>query len=180
ARSTARRVLGNDSPGEMPALRLAAVRARNSADRSEQRCKQQHDHPSRKDDGPGPELPLTALLFAPALDHSRHHICCGAANRSVAHTGQPRSRIAAMLFTSPRAAAGSELDPKLPDQDLLSTIEVGDHLALAPVVFEAGVDKCYWAPDQVGMQRRQPLVRGKRLQRADELRRHAVIIIAER
>src|SRR5438876_9097982 len=93
---------------------------------------------------------------------------------------QPLPAISGNFFTSSGREQGSEFDAEFADQDLLSTVDVGNHQALAPMVFEAGVDEYGRAPDQVRVDRRELLVCRQRLQGADELGRHGVIIIAGR
>ena len=71
-----------------------------------------------------------------------------------------------------------ELYTEFADQDLLVAVQLGDGIALAPHIFETGVDERDRAPDQIEVGCLQPLVLVNRLRGADQLRRDVVVGVA--
>ena len=62
------------------------------------------------------------------------------------------------LWFRPTGNAFLELDPELADKDLFLSRNVGKDPPLAPEIFKAGVDKCYWTPDHVDIGGLQAIV----------------------
>src|SRR6266851_5877662 len=71
-----------------------------------------------------------------------------------------------------------ELDAEYAHQRLLRAPYVREDHTLAPCIFDAGIDECDRAPDQVDECVHQLLLCGKRRKRPDQLRRHSVISVA--
>src|SRR5712671_5966260 len=68
-----------------------------------------------------------------------------------------------------------ELDLELANQRLLRAIDVREHLALSPDIFEAGIDERNRAPDHVDMDRLQFLIHGHGRRRSNQVCRNIVI-----